>query len=151
ESCPDGADVVTAVDAPIRSEGTDNIEPMMPCRVTYRWVGGATVVFDFDQGVVTWADLGPDGEGAAGQTGAAVNGGVGRECGGGGDHIVCHGALVEHGAQVSADEADVLGGAGVGDAGGQCKCSGCWHVHRSSLIAPGHGLPPERTLNPRAV
>jgi len=74
--------------------------------------------------------------------------GVGREFGGAEDHIVCHRALVEYYAQVSADDVDVLGGAWVSDAGSQGECSQCWHVHQSSLDAPGHGLPTERTLNP---
>ena len=34
ESCPDGAGGVVAVDAPVGSEGADDIEPMMPCGVT---------------------------------------------------------------------------------------------------------------------
>jgi hypothetical protein len=85
---------------------------MTPYRVTYRWGRGTTVVLDFDPGVVAWADLGPDGESTAGQPGAAVNDGVGREFGGAEDHLVCHGALVEYCAQVSADDTDALGGAG---------------------------------------
>src|SRR5262249_39175190 len=109
---------------------------------------GTAIVLDFDPGTITWTDLDPDGEGPAGQPGAAVEGGVGGEFGGAEDHIVCHGALVEDCTQVGANEADVLGGAWVGGAGGQCECSGCWHVHRSSLVAPGDGLPTERTLNP---
>src|SRR5215831_9943995 len=121
---------------------------MMSCGATYPWARGTTVVLDFNPGVVTWVDLGPDGEGPAGQPRAAVGGGVGRELGGAEDHIVCHRAFMEYCTQVGADDADVLGGAWVGDAGGQCECSGCWHGHQSSLVAPGHGLPTERTLNP---
>jgi hypothetical protein len=116
--------------------------------VTYSWARGTPTILHLNPGVITWADLGSDGEGAAGHPGAAVGGGVGREFGGAEDHVVCHGALVEYCAQVGANDADVLGGAWVGDAGGQCECSVCWHVHQSSLIAPGHGLPTERTLNP---
>ena len=69
-----------------------------------------------------------------------MDGGVGREFGGAKDHVICHRALVEYCAKVSADDADVLSGTWVGDAGGQCECSGCWRVDGSSLIAPGHGL-----------
>jgi len=147
ESCPDGARGFIAADAPVGSEGADDIEPVMACGVTYPWTRGTTVVLDFDPGVVAWADLGPDGEGAAGQPRVAVEGGVRRQFGGAEDHIVCHRALVEHCTQVDANDADVLGGARVGDAGGQRECSVCWHVHQSSLDAPGHGLPTERTLN----
>jgi hypothetical protein len=43
---------------------------------------GAAVVLDLDQGVVAWADLHPDGEGASRQAGAAVDGGISPELGG---------------------------------------------------------------------
>ena len=55
-----------AADTPVGSEGTNDIEPMMPCDISYPWIRGTTVVLDFDPGVVAGADLGPDGEGAAG-------------------------------------------------------------------------------------
>src|SRR5215831_13343596 len=119
-----------AADTPVGREGADNVEPMMPCGVIYPRAHGTTIVLDFDQGVVAWADLGSDDEGATGQPRAAVDDSVGREFGGAEDQIVCHGALVKHCTQVGANDADVLRGAWVGDAGGQCECSGCWHVHQ---------------------
>jgi hypothetical protein len=43
---------VIAADAPVVSERADDIEPMMPCGVTYAWARGTTVVLYFDPGIV---------------------------------------------------------------------------------------------------
>jgi hypothetical protein len=67
---------------------------------------------------VVRADDGADGEGAARETGAAVLGSVGSQFGGAQDHIIGPRAGIEDCAQVSADSADVLGAAGIGDLGG---------------------------------
>jgi hypothetical protein len=77
ESCPDRAGGVVAIDAPVGGEGADDIEPVMSCRVTRLWSPWTAAVFDFNLGVIAWADSGSDGEGAAGQAGAAVEDGVG--------------------------------------------------------------------------
>jgi hypothetical protein len=47
ELCPDGAGGVVAVDAPLGSKGTDNIQSMVP-GVADGWGPQAAVVFHFD-------------------------------------------------------------------------------------------------------
>jgi hypothetical protein len=74
---------------PFVGEAADDVQAVMPGRVAYRDGPGTAGVFDFDQGVVAQVDLGTDGEGAAGQAGVAVDGGVGREFGGAEDHVIC--------------------------------------------------------------
>src|SRR5258708_4890085 len=117
ESRPDGAGGVVAVAAPRVGDGADDVQAVVPGWAGHGLGPGAVVVLDFDPGVVVWADGGADGEGAAGQAGTAVLGGVWRHFGGAQDHLVCPGAVVEGCAQVGADSADVLGAAGIGDLG----------------------------------
>ena len=75
-------------------------------------------------------------------------GGVSGEFGGTQDHVICPRAVVEDCAQVSADGADVLGGAGVGGLGGALReDSGCWGVHGSSLRLVRDLCSLERTLS----
>ena len=73
ESRPDGAGGVVAVDPPFVGDSTDDVQSVVSGRIDHSpLVPGAAVVLDFDPGVVVWADGGPDGEGAAGEAGAAV-------------------------------------------------------------------------------
>ncbi len=83
------------VDSPFVGYSANDIQAVMPGRIDHPLVPGATVVLDFDPGVVIWADVGADGEGAAGEAGMAVLGGVGGEFGGTQDDVVCHGAARE--------------------------------------------------------
>src|SRR5215470_10106349 len=92
EACPSGSGCAVAFDAPFGGQCADDVESMVSGGVGGGWCPWAAVVFDFDAGVVVWADLGPDGEGAAGQAGVAVEGGVGGQFGGAEDHLICHGA-----------------------------------------------------------
>ena len=137
ESRPDGAAGLVAVDPPLVGDSANDVQAVVPGRIDHSLVPGTAVVLDFDPGVVVWADDGSDGEGAAGEAGAAVLGGVGGEFGGAQDHVVCPRAAVEDCAQVSADSADVLGAAWVGGLGGALRewfgVLGCAWV----LAAPG--------------
>jgi hypothetical protein len=108
---------VVAVDSPFVGDGTNDIQAVVPGRVDHSLVPGATVVSDFDPGVVVWVDCGSDGEGTARKAGATVLGGVGGEFGGAQDYVVRPRAVIEDWAQVSADGTDVLGAAGIGDLG----------------------------------
>src|SRR5689334_21198862 len=79
ESCPDGTAGVVAVDAPFVGDSPDDVQSVVPGRIDHSLVPGAAVVLDFDPHAEVWADYGPDREGAAGEAGAAVLGGVGGE------------------------------------------------------------------------
>src|SRR5207247_2316988 len=89
ESRPDGAGGVVAVDSPLVGDSTDDVQSVVPGRIDHCLVPRAALVLDFDPRVMVRADHGADGEGAAGEAGAAVLGGVGGEFGGAQDHVVC--------------------------------------------------------------
>ena len=88
ESRPDSAGGVVAVDPPFVGDSTDDVQSVVPGRIDHSLVPGTAVVLDFDPHVIVRADDGADGEGAAGEAGAAVLGGVGGELGGAQDHVI---------------------------------------------------------------
>jgi hypothetical protein len=88
ESCPDGTAGVAAVDAPLVGDGANNVKAVMPGRIDHSLVLGTAVVLNLYPHAEVWADYGPDCEGAAGEAGAAVLGGVGGEFGGAQDDVV---------------------------------------------------------------
>src|SRR5689334_2294035 len=89
ESRPDGPAGLVAVDAPLIGDGANDVQSVVPSRINHSLIPWTAVVLDFYTGVVVRADDGADGEGAAGEAGAAVLGGVGGEFGGAQDHVVC--------------------------------------------------------------
>src|SRR5690348_17178543 len=95
EPCPGGSGCAVAFGAPVSGQGADDVESMVSSRVRDGWCPWAAAVFDFDPGVVAWADLGPDGEGAAGQARVAVEGGVGGQLRSAEDDLVGHGAVAQ--------------------------------------------------------
>jgi len=151
ESRPDRPAGLVAVDAPLIGDGANDVQSVVPGRIDHSLIPGTAVVLDFDPNVTVLADRGPDSEGAAGQAGATVLGGVGRKFGGAQDRVVCPRTVVEDCAKASSDSANVLSAAWIGDLGGALpECSRCWGVHGSSLRwSAVCNL--ERTLSPNTV
>ena len=44
------------VDTPLVGDGTDEIQAVMPGGVDHALVPGAAIIFDFDPGIVAWAE-----------------------------------------------------------------------------------------------
>src|ERR1039457_4080189 len=107
ESGPDGAGDVVASDAPVGSEGSDDVQAVMAVGVGRGRGPWAALVLDFDLDAVTEVDADADGEGSALQAGPAVQRGVGRQLGGTQDHVVCHRAATESHAKVGTDNSEL--------------------------------------------
>ena len=86
---------MVAFDAPVGSEGTDYVESVVSGGVVRSGGPRTAVVLDLDPGAMAYFNLSPDGEAAARQARAAVNGGVGRELGGAEDHVIGHRAVTK--------------------------------------------------------
>src|SRR5262249_36093460 len=107
---------IVAVDAPVSSEGVDDVESVSSAVVG---VGdtcepGAAAVFDFNPCVVPWDDLGAYGEFPARFARVAVHDGVGGQLRCAQDHIVSSRAIIKKTLQVRSDLAYLLGAGWVG-------------------------------------
>src|SRR5450631_972441 len=95
EAHPDNSGDVVTFDAPVTSEGTDDVEAVAPAGIRGSFKPGSAVVFYLDPDVVAGVDLGSYSELPARQAGAAVQRCVRRQLRGTQDHVVRHWAAVK--------------------------------------------------------
>jgi hypothetical protein len=148
KSGPDGAGDVVAIDAPFVGDGTHDVQAVVSGGIDHGLVPGPAVVLNFDSGMKIWKCDNSDGEGASGETRAAVLSGVGCEFRGAENDVVGSRAIIQDCTQVGPYGTDVLGGAGISGLDRVLpESSGCWGLHGSSLRLVRDLCMHERTLS----
>lgn len=95
EGCPGSTCPLIAFDAPVASEGADDVVPVMSSTVGNGWSPRTAVVLNFDADENACADGGADGERTAGQAGVAMEGGVGGQFRSAQNHFIGYRAVVQ--------------------------------------------------------